>query len=135
MKKPILILTTLSLAGMTLQPALAGDREWATAGKVLTGVAAATVLARALAPEPCVTTTYVTAPTTVYAPPPVYVQPTVVYAQPPPATVYVQAQPVYVAAPAPCYGPPPVVVYRAPYPHPYYRHGYYAPVWHGGRRH
>jgi hypothetical protein len=106
----------LTLAGLmtagSFQPVLAGDREWATAGKVLTGVMAGSILARAFEP----------APTVVYAPPPVYYTQTVVAAPPAPmATIanapVVQAapvvgqpvvQPVYVQQPAP------VVVYQQP---------------------
>jgi hypothetical protein len=46
MKKMILTGTVmLALAGAGLQSARAGDREWATVGKVLTGVAAAGLVA------------------------------------------------------------------------------------------
>ncbi len=148
----------LTLAGLmtaaSVQPVLAGDREWATAGKVLTGVMAGSILARAFEPAPRV----------VYAPPPVYYTQTVVAAPPAPVVVaapantianapVVQAapvvgqpivQPVYVQQPAP------VVVYQQPvyvapapvyyYPRPvigfhfgfgggYHHHGYYHRRW------
>ena len=95
--------TAIALASATLAPsALAGDREWAVAGKVLTGVVAAGVIAHAFDSRP-------------------YVQPAPVYYQAPP--VYYQAPPVYVASPAPVCAPapvfvsgPPVVYYAAPAP-------------------
>ncbi|MFT5494442.1 MAG: hypothetical protein ACI8V5_004846, partial [Limisphaerales bacterium] len=46
MKKIILTLTAVAVAVAGTQQATAGDKEWATAGKVLTGVIAATVLAK-----------------------------------------------------------------------------------------
>lgn len=70
-------------AALTVSPfvdqSFAGDREWSTAGKVLTGVFAAQVISRALQPPPV----YV-APTPVYVQQPVYVQttPTVVQTVP-----------------------------------------------------
>ena len=112
--KAISILAGLALAGPALMtPARAGDREWAVAGKVLTGVVAAGVVARALEPAPYHAPTtavvYQTAPRVVYAappPPPVIMAPQVAYY---PAPVYVAAPrpfpvPVYVAAPI-CVGP------------------------------
>lgn len=114
------ILTALTLAAVTtagVQSASAGDREWATVGKVLTGIAAAHVITRAFEPAPaCHQTVYVPVqPTYVVslpAPPPP--PPQVVYA--PPAPVYVQPAPVYYAQPAPVYyvQPAPVVVYSTP---------------------
>jgi len=51
MKKLIAILATLSvIVGGTLVTS-AGDREWATAGKILTGVVAGTVITRAIEPS------------------------------------------------------------------------------------
>ena len=118
MKKTIAILTLVALTAVGVQTASAGDREWATAGKVLTGLVAAHVVARAFEPAPVYATSY-------YAPPPVYVQPApqvvyqqpvyqqpVVYPQPvygQPAVVYVQPAPVYFPAPRHCYAPLPVV--------------------------
>ncbi len=127
MKKLLALTTAVGLGAASLQTATAGDREWATAGKVLTGVFAASVISRAIEPPPVV-----------YAAPPVYVQaapvvqtvqvvqtapmvqaaPTVVYQQPvyyaPPPVVYVQPAPIYVA-PRPVYfAPPPVCVAPAP---------------------
>jgi hypothetical protein len=90
--KKLITITVLSatLASQTF----AGDREWATVGKVLTGVVAIEAIGRIVNP-----------PTQV-----VYVQPQpVVYAQP----VVVHPQPVVYYQPAPVvyYQPQPVVVY------------------------
>ena len=126
MKTLILGLTTLAIAGASIQTAAAGDREWATAGKVLTGIAAASLLSRAFEAPPAYTYQQ-----RAYAPSPVYVvqsapvvavasQP--VYVQPAPTVVY--QQPVYVQ-------PAPVVVYQEPVyvqPAPVYRVRSYAPV-------
>lgn len=126
MKTPMIALMTLAVAGAGLPQASAGDREWATAGKILTGVVAASVLAKALEPAPCVTTTYYPVTTVVSAPPvsvqpaPVYVQPTpvVVPAPPPvlvrPAPVYVQTVPVMVAPTTAWVQPAPVLVASPP---------------------
>lgn len=120
MKKVILVVLLTALLAARPQPALAGDREWAVAGKVLTGVAAASVLSRAFLPPPAV----------VYAPPvPVYSAPPVVYAPPPPVVyrqpVYVQPAPIYVR-PAPVYvSPAPVIAYPPPVPYFYARPRYH----------
>ena len=92
-------MTVVGLAAASVPASQAGDREWATAGKILTGVAVGSVLTRAFCePQPVV-----------YAPPPT----TVVYAQPAPVVV---SQPVL--APAVTYAQPvapaPVVVAPAP---------------------
>lgn len=112
-------LTAAAILGASLQSTSAGDREWATAGKVLTGVVAGAALLKAFEPVPVYYQ-----PVTYYMPPvvqapPVYVQqPTVVYAQPAPAVVYartpvvVHAAPVYMR-PAPVYfSPAPVVSFH-----------------------
>ena len=125
MKTLILGLTTLAVAGASVQTATAGDREWATAGKVLTGIAAASLLSRAFEAPPVYTYQQ-----RAYAPPPVYVvqsapvmvAPQPVYVQSAPTVVY--QQPVYVQ-------PAPVVVYQEPVyvqPAPVYRVQTYAPV-------
>ena len=113
--KIITATTVLALGLGAFVPGVrAGDREWAVAGKVLTGLAAASVVARVLDPAPCAATTAV-----VYQQPAVYVAPPpVVYAAPvvapapvaPPAPVY------YAPAPAPVYYAPAPVVYAAPAP-------------------
>ncbi len=97
-KNLIATLATLTVVAGGLQTASAGDREWATAGKILTGVVAGSVIARAIEPAP------------------VYVYPTAAYAPPPTPPVYVQPAPV-VVYPAPvCVQSAPVVVYSAPPP-------------------
>jgi hypothetical protein len=77
--------------------ARAGDREWAVAGKVLTGVVAAGVISRALEPAPCAPTTVVMAAPVMVAPPPVVVMPAPVYYRVPPPVVV--SAPVVVPAP------------------------------------
>lgn len=108
-------LTVLALAASQTDRAMAGDREWAVAGKVLTGVVAAGVIAEAFRPAPVAATTAVVyqapPPTVVYAAPP----PTVVYATPPPpppaTVVYAPAPVVYAPAPV-VYAPAPVYYVR-----------------------
>jgi hypothetical protein len=113
---PLLLAMALGLGAMAPR-AMAGDREWAVAGKVLTGLAAASVVSRILDPAPCAGTTAV-----VYQHPPVYVvaQPApvappapVAYVAPPPTVVYA-TPPVVYAAPPVVYAAPPV--YIAPHP-------------------
>lgn len=85
----------------------AGDREWATVGKVLTGVAAIQVIDRIVNPPTQV----------VYVQQPAVVQTVPVVVQPQPV-VYVQpAHVVY-------YGSPQVIVYPV-CPTPVYRYHYY----------
>ena len=80
MKTAVFAVTVAALSSAAMLPASAGDREWATAGKVLTGVAVAGVLADAFRPHyaPPVVYTTVSAP----APRVVYVPAPVVYARP-----------------------------------------------------
>jgi hypothetical protein len=87
-------LITIAALGATLTTqTFAGDREWATVGKVLTGVAVIHVIDRIVNPPTQVV--YVQPQPVVYAQP-VVVQPVpVVYYQPAPV-VYVQPQPVVV---------------------------------------
>ena len=87
-------LITIPAMGATLTTqTFAGDREWATVGKVLTGVAVIHVIDRIVNPPTQVV--YVQPQPVVYAQP-VVVQPVpVVYYQPAPV-VYVQPQPVVV---------------------------------------
>ena len=114
MKKIIAAITLLAIAGASIQTAHAGNREWATVGKVLTGVAAGVVIANAVDCQPAsYSVTYSS-----YAPAPRYC--------PPPAPV---CAPRVVYVPA----PPPVVVYQAPMyyaPQPYVSFSYG-----GGYRH
>lgn len=115
----------------------AGQSEWATAGKVLTGVVAAGVIAEALRPQPA------PQPVVVYQQPMAPVVYSAPVAPPPGSTV------VYSYAPAPqvvyAPAPPPVVVVAPPVyvgpgyygPRPY-AWGYHAPLCrpvygHGGR--
>lgn len=110
------VVTALAVCGLLItgtQQSQAGDREWATAGKVLTGVIAGAVIAKSFEPAPVV---YQSAPTVVYQSAPVVVQqPQVVYTQPvvyQPAPVIVQPAPVVVYRPAPVYYSPVPVVTR-----------------------
>lgn len=109
MKKMIFAAVAVAVVGMSVQTARAGDREWATVGRVLTGVTAGVVIARAVDCQPAyVSASYgYAAPSysvsyTVSTPPPcppprVVCAPPVVY-QP----VYCAPRPVYYA-PAPVY--------------------------------
>ena len=51
----IATLATATLLSGGMQRATAGDREWATAGKILTGVVAGAVIASAIEPAPVYT--------------------------------------------------------------------------------
>ena len=96
MKKMILTGTViLALAGASLQSARAGDREWATVGKVLTGVAVVGLVAAAIDGHAHGGVSYSYGTPAYYPPPCNYT---------------------YCPAPAPrvVYCPPPVVVCRAP---------------------
>ena len=96
MKTAIIALTSLAIAGANLPSASASDREWATAGKILTGVVAGSIIAK----------TFESAPAYVV---PVYTAPSVVVTQPvPPAPVYVHPAPVVVYQQPVCVVPPPV---------------------------
>lgn len=108
-----------ALVALTNVKVNAGDREWATVGKVLTGVAALHVVERIVCP-PQPRIIYVNQPVVVQSAPVVqYVPaPQVVYVQQP---VYVQSpQVVYVQQPVYYYQPAPVVVV----------HGHYHGHWH-----
>jgi hypothetical protein len=117
MKKLILTGTViLALAGASLQTARAGDREWATVGKVLTGVAVVGLVAAAIDGHAHASVSY-SCGTQNYCPPPA-----------PPCN--------YTYCPAPAtvvYCPPPVVVCRAPvvvYPvHRFVYHRSYRGCW------
>ena len=102
MKKTLLSFTALTLVGVSTPTASAGDKEWATAGKVLTGIFAAKVITRALEPAPVYT----------YQAPVYYVTPTVV-AQPAPAVQFVPQQVPVSSTPVLVY-PQPVYVQSAP---------------------
>ncbi|HXI70738.1 MAG TPA: hypothetical protein VNN22_10330 [Verrucomicrobiae bacterium] len=98
----------LALAGAGLQSARAGDREWATVGKVLTGVAVAGIIVAATDGHAQCSVTYSTPAYCPPCPPP----PQVVYCPPPAPVVY--------CPPPVVYYQPPVVVYpsRVAYYHP-----------------
>jgi hypothetical protein len=99
MKKMILTGTViLALAGASLQTARAGDREWATVGKVLTGAAVVGLVAAAIDSHAQCNVNYSCGTPACCLPPA------------PPCTV------VYCPAPPPpvVYYPAPVVVYREP---------------------
>jgi hypothetical protein len=125
MKKMIFAAVTLAVVGMSAQTVRAGDREWATVGKVLTGVAAGAVIARAVDGPAYVSASYgygpgysVTVATPAPCPPPV----PVVYA---PAPVCYAPAPVVYCAPRPVYyAPAPVYVSYGHYGHSY-GHGHY----------
>ena len=102
MKKALITVTTLAVLGATVPRVEAGDKGWATAGKVMAGVGAGLLIAKAFEPEPVY----------VYSPPPVYVQPVpVVITQPAPVVVQ---QPQVVYAPAPVVVQQPVIYQPAP---------------------
>ena len=114
MKTFIAVLTATAVLSGGVQKASAGDREWATAGKILTGLAIGGVVARALEPPP--TVVYAPAPQVVYSSSaPVVTGPAPVYVQPAPVVVY--SAPVY-------YRPAPVVYVGPAYYGPRY-YGYY----------
>jgi hypothetical protein len=119
----------LGLIAASVPQAQAGDKEWAVAGKVLTGIAAASVIHNALTPKVQTTYVYHTQPVVVQQTPvvvqqtPVVVQQTQPCVQPAPVVVQ---QPVYyqVVQPAPVvvYHSPPPVVYRTHVVHRRHRH-------------
>ncbi len=123
MKKIILGMTVLAVAAAGLQSARAGDREWAVAGKILTGFIIADAIHHVIAEAPRCPTVYYSEPAPCqnydygynYCPPPA---PRVVYQRPvycAPAPVVVYRAPVY-CAPAPvCYAPAPGVSFRYGY--------------------
>jgi hypothetical protein len=102
-----------ALVALTNVKVNAGDREWATVGKVLTGVAALHVVERIICPPQ---------PQVVYVHQPVVVQSApVVHYVPAPQVVYVPSpQVVYVPQPIYYHQPAPVVVV----------HGHYHGHWH-----
>jgi len=129
MKKLILTAVAIGVVSFGVQSAHAGDCEWATVGKVLTGVAAGVVIAKAIDSEPAYASVSYgyAAPGysvnyTVSTPPPCPPPAPVVYASAP----MVIQQPV-VCAPAPVIVRPPVYctpspLYTVTYNHP--GHGY-----------
>ena len=124
MKKLMIALTAVAITGSGLLQARAGDREWSTAGKVLTGIFVASAVARAIE-GPRV---YTYEQPVVVQQPVVYAAPTQVVVQQAPTvacapTMVQLPQPVYVAQPT--YVTTPVVVQQSVYfPAPVY----YAPA-------
>ena len=119
MKKALMTMTALAVVGASAPRVEAGDKEWATAGKVMAGVGAGLLIAKALEPRPVVyetPTVYQSAPAPVVyqpAPTPVVYQPAPVVVQSQPSVVYAPpAQTVVVQQPAVVYQPAPTVIYR-----------------------
>ena len=90
MEKTMLVAAVIAVAGMQIQTARAGDREWATAGRILTGVAIGAVIANAVDAHASYSVTYASVPAycaplarVVYASPVVWApSPFVVYRPP-----------------------------------------------------
>ena len=125
MKKIMLVAAVLAITGAQFQSARAGEREWARAGKILTGVAVGAVIASAVNAHSDCSVSYCS-----------YRSPSCSYtysynACPPPRVVVVPA-------PVMC-APRPIVVYRAPVvcapPVMSVRLGHASPRWHGHRGH
>ena len=159
MKKIILAVTVLALAGTQVQRAEAhGGGGVAIAAGVLGGLALGTVIADAVTPHyyyaPAPTyyypaqTYYAPAPT--YAPAPNYapapstyvpnaptLPPAPVIQSAAPQVVYAQPAPPVYYAPAPVYYPAPVVTFGFGFGRPYYGHYYYGRGYYGhdGYRH
>jgi hypothetical protein len=132
MKTAVIVATVAALGTAAFVPAHAGDREWATAGKVLAGVAVAGVLVDAF--RPCAPSTVVyssCAPSTVVT----YSSAPVVYA-PAPAPVVCAPPPRVVYVPAPVVCARPVYYGGYSYGHAYAHgpHGVYMHGHEGGRR-
>jgi len=108
MKKLILATMILGLAGAGVQTAKAGDREWAVVGKVLTGVAIASVITHAVAVEPAPVYYSYSSPGYGYGYCPA--PPRMVYAQPAPVVIY--RAPACVAPAPVCHAPAPLVGFR-----------------------
>ena len=96
MKKLILAATILAMVGMHLQTAKAGEQQWSTVGKVLTGVAAASFIVSALDCQTAHCSVSYTYSTPACAPRPVVYAPRPVVVAPAPVVVY--RAPVYVPA-------------------------------------
>lgn len=95
MKNILVSLAVAALIACGMQKASASDREWATAGKVLTGVAVGAAIAAAVQPGPV----YVQGPSPAFYVPPARCL------QPAPVVVYSTPY---------CARPAPVVVYAGP---------------------
>ena len=125
----------LAVAAASVPKVQAGDREWATAGKVLTGVAVAGALHNIFAPRTEVV--YTSYPQSVVVQQPVVYQQVVAQPAPvqviqsgPTQTIVVPAQPTVVYQSV-VYQPAQVVVYAAPAPvyvgRTYYHGGFHRP--------
>lgn len=132
MKRTVLAVMILAVGLAGAERAQAGDREWATVGKVLTGVAAVAVIAHALdadCPPPPPHAVVAIPPVAVVPAAPVIIEPVPVVVRPspvrfPPAPVIVRSSPVVVqpaprvvayprmvvAQPAICVNPVPVLM-------------------------
>jgi hypothetical protein len=131
MKKMILTAVAVGVMGFGVQTTRAGDREWATVGKVLTGVAAGVLIAKTVDCEPaCTSVSYGYATPsysisyTVSTPPPCPPPSPVMYA---PARVVIQQPVVYVPAPVIVRQPVvcgPAPVYTVTYSYPGRGHAY-----------
>ena len=108
MKTAVLAAAVVSIAAASIIPVHAGDREWSTAGKVLTGVFAAGVIAEAFRPH-CPPHGVYGPAHVVYAPARIVYAPAPVVYAPAPVVYYAAPAPqvVYVAAPPVCYAPAP----------------------------
>jgi hypothetical protein len=130
MRKLILTAVAVGVVGIGLQSAHAGDREWATVGKVLTGVAAGVIIAKAVDSSPACASvsygysapgysvSYVASPPPPCPPPPVVCAPAPVVIHQP--VVYAPA-PVVVTKPVFCMPSP---TYTVTYSHPGRGHAY-----------
>ena len=99
MKKLISLVITCAILNSTILQTSAGDREWATVGKILTAVAAVSILGVVHEPPPVVVYTQPVIyqpPVVVYTQPVIYQSPVVVYTQPviyqPHPVVYMPSQ-------------------------------------------
>lgn len=51
MRKPLILLSAIAIAAAPLRSSLAGDKEWATAGKVMAGLAALAIISDLVADQ------------------------------------------------------------------------------------
>jgi len=126
MKNSIAIFSLTALAAASVQTASAGDREWATVGKILTGVAVVHAIGHAVHHAPVHVVHHAPA---VYVPAPVPIVVTV-----PPRAYYSHHAPVVVCHPpvvvpalvciTPIYRPAPVVRVNLGFGH-YSHHGHH----------
>jgi hypothetical protein len=117
MKKTMLIAAVIAVAGMQTHTARAGDRGWATAGRISAGVAIGAASFYAVDAHAGYSVTYSSAPTycppaapVVYAPPRAVCAPVAVMCAPP---VVVYRRPVVVYSPPVVCAPPVRVIYHS----------------------